>query len=167
MLMARRSVHTLPAALAAKGLHDSVTLALLKPDLLASPHTVRNIVGEIQRTPGLRIVGRAGLFWTRAQAEAFYHEHSGRFFFRRLVAYMTSGPIEALALRGPRAVARWREMMGSTHPVRMRVANPACLRARYGLTDTRNSFHGSDSPASAARELAFVFGEQALREMAS
>ncbi|KAJ2908721.1 hypothetical protein GGI21_002604 [Coemansia aciculifera] len=150
--------------LLARRLH---TLALLKPDLLANPQTVAEIISEIQRTPGLQIARRAQVFWTREEAERFYDEHRGRFFFRRLVDYMTSGPIEALALRGPTAVTLWRQMMGSTHPVRMRVTNAGCLRARYGLTDTRNSFHGSDSPQSAARELRLVFGEQIIREMES
>ncbi|KAJ2746906.1 hypothetical protein GGI20_000985 [Coemansia sp. BCRC 34301] len=142
---------------------ELLTLALLKPDLLANPQTANDIVAEIQQTPGLRIVKRAQLFWTREEAEQFYDEHRGRFFFRRLVDYMTSGPVEALALRGPQAVALWRQMMGSTHPVRMRVTNGSCLRARYGLIDTRNSFHGSDSPQSAARELRLVFGEHVFR----
>ncbi|KAJ2336743.1 hypothetical protein GGI00_000662, partial [Coemansia sp. RSA 2681] len=124
-----------------------------------------DIVAEIQQTPGLQIVKRAQLFWTQEEAERFYEEHRSRFFFRRLVDYMTSGPIEALALRGPQAITLWRQMMGSTHPVRMRVTNGSCLRARYGLTDTRNSFHGSDSPESAARELKLAFGEQVLREI--
>ncbi|KAJ2252957.1 hypothetical protein GGI13_002977 [Coemansia sp. RSA 455] len=155
--IASRHIHAV-----ASGPRDLVTLALLKPDLLANPQTVENIIDEIKRTPGLQIVKRAELFWTQEQAEQFYDEHRNRFFYRRLVDYMTSGPMQALALRGPQAITVWREMMGSTHPVRMRVFNGTCLRARYGLTDTRNSFHGSDSPASAARELAFVFGEQAL-----
>ncbi|KAJ1821614.1 hypothetical protein GGH91_000944 [Coemansia sp. RSA 2671] len=156
----RRSLTTAPH-------RDLLTLALLKPDLLADPQTVERIVEEIRRTPGLQIVESAQLFWTREQAEEFYDEHRGRFFYNRLVDYMTSGPMQALALRGPQAITKWREMMGSTHPVRMRVLNGACLRARYGLTDTRNSFHGSDSPASAARELAFVFGKQTLEELES
>ncbi|KAJ2730201.1 hypothetical protein IW152_005356 [Coemansia sp. BCRC 34962] len=158
---ASRRLHTTAAP------RDLLTLALLKPDLLADPQTVDSIVEEIRRTPGLRIVKSTQLFWTREQAEKFYNEHRNRFFYSRLVDYMTSGPMQALALRGPQAIALWREMMGSTHPVRMRVLNGACLRARYGLTDTRNSFHGSDSPASAACELAFVFGKQTLEEIES
>ncbi|KAJ2840539.1 hypothetical protein FBU31_000329 [Coemansia sp. 'formosensis'] len=160
--IANRQIHT-----AVTGPRDLVTLALLKPDLLANPQTVQNIIDEIQRTPGLRIIKRAQVFWTQEQAEQFYYEHRERFFYRRLVDYMTSGPMQALALRGPKAITLWREMMGSTHPVRMRVLNTTCLRARYGLTDTRNSFHGSDSPASAARELEFIFGKQIRREIDS
>ncbi|KAI8318957.1 nucleoside diphosphate kinase [Martensiomyces pterosporus] len=142
-----------------------LTLALLKPDLLANAESVDRIIREIQSTAGMEIAHRKQIFWTRKEAERFYDEHRGRFFFNRLVGYMTSGPIEAMALRGPRAIAQWREMLGATHPVRMRVLKPTTLRARYGLTDTRNSFHGSDSMESAEKELSFVFGSRVYREL--
>ncbi|ORX69892.1 nucleoside diphosphate kinase [Linderina pennispora] len=136
-----------------------LTLALLKPDLLANPSAVQQIIHEISANPALSIIHQKTDFWTTARATQFYSEHQGRFFFGRLVGYMTSGPILAMALRGPHAIADWRAMLGLTHPVRMRLAQPASLRARFGLTDTRNSFHGSDSMQSAERELRFVFGD--------
>ncbi|KAJ2517379.1 drs2 neo1 protein [Coemansia sp. RSA 2049] len=140
------------------------TLALLKPDVLANPAFVDAIVRDITANRcRVTILGRKRLAWTRTQACAFYQEHRARFFYDRLVGYMTSGPFEALALRGPDAVAWWRREMGSTRPAQMRISNPECLRARYGLTDTRNSFHGSDSVESARRELAFVFGNHSFR----
>ncbi|KAJ2387095.1 hypothetical protein GGI23_006354 [Coemansia sp. RSA 2559] len=138
---------------------SEITLALLKPDLLANPVFVESILSEIRNNRhGIAIHRHKRVFWTQDQARAFYAEHKGRFFYDRLVWYMTSGPFEAMALRGPGAIAWWRKEMGATRPVQMRIANPSCLRARYGLTDTRNSFHGSDSTESAQRELSFVFG---------
>ncbi|KAJ2714309.1 hypothetical protein H4R19_001798 [Coemansia spiralis] len=136
------------------------TLALFKPDLLADAARVRAVEHEIQQQFHVR--ERRQIAWTRAQAEAFYAEHQGRPFFGRLVGYMTSGPLVALALAGPHAISRWRGMMGGTRPPQMRVRNPASLRARFGLTDTRNSFHGSDSVDTARRELAFLFGDNAF-----
>ncbi|KAJ2555401.1 hypothetical protein EV175_002276 [Coemansia sp. RSA 1933] len=138
---------------------QQVTLALLKPDLLANPEFVKSIVTEISSNRhGISILRRKTVFWSQEQARLFYAEHRGRFFYDRLVRYMTSGPFEALALAGPGSISWWRQEMGSTHPARMRITNPLCLRARYGLTDTRNSFHGSDSPESALRELSLIFG---------
>ncbi|KAJ2791977.1 hypothetical protein H4R21_006234 [Coemansia helicoidea] len=136
------------------------TLALLKPDLLADAARVRAVEQEIGQQ--FRVQERRQIAWTRAQAEAFYAEHQGRPFFGRLVGYMTSGPFVALALAGPQAVSQWRKTMGGTRPVQMRVRNPASLRARFGLTDTRNSFHGSDSAETARRELAFLFGDSKI-----
>ena len=81
----------------------------------------------------------------------------GKFFFPRLVDYMTSGPVEALVLEGPNAVARWRALMGPTHPPRARIVAPTSIRARFGMTDTRNATHGSDAEA-ARSEISLVFG---------
>ncbi|KAI7834005.1 nucleoside diphosphate kinase, partial [Kickxella alabastrina] len=133
-----------------------VTLALLKPDLLMDPASIHTILEEIH-SHNIHITRRKTLQWTRAEAEQFYNEHQGRFFFNRLVGYMTSGPLMALELSGPGVISKWRGMLGSTHPVRMRVERPKCLRARFGLTDTRNAFHGSDSLEAAKRELKFIF----------
>ncbi|KAI9474935.1 nucleoside diphosphate kinase, partial [Coemansia mojavensis] len=89
--------------------------------------------------------------------QKFYAEHLGKPFYPRLISYMTSGPILALALTKQGAIREWREMIGSTRPAQMRIENPRTLRAQFGLTDTRNSFHGSDSADSASRELEFFF----------
>ncbi|KAJ2786699.1 hypothetical protein GGI15_001327, partial [Coemansia interrupta] len=132
---------------------DEATLAILKPDLLANPYTVASILSDIH-SHDIAIARRKQMHWTWAQAAEFYAEHRERFFYRRLLGYMTSGPILALELRAPHVVSRWRQLIGSTHPARMRINNPTCLRAKWGLTDTRNSFHGSDSEESAKREIA-------------
>ncbi|KAG0170563.1 Nucleoside diphosphate kinase 6 [Apophysomyces sp. BC1015] len=70
---------------------------------------------------------------------------------------MTSGPFEALILCSPNAIKEWRALIGPTHPCRARINQPNTLRALYGLTDTRNSFHGSDSDETARREIEFFF----------
>ncbi|KAJ2077017.1 hypothetical protein H4R24_005377 [Coemansia sp. RSA 988] len=132
------------------------TLAILKPDLLADPRQVSLVENEVKRR--FKISQRKQVFWKTKEAEDFYQEHYGKLFFNRLIGYMTSGPLIALALTGPRAISEWRLLMGQTRPTQMRVLKPETLRAQFGLTDTRNSFHGSDSVASARREIAFFFG---------
>ena len=119
------------------------TLALLKPDLVASAAHVREVLEYIAQRTHLQLVARRRLECSPALAEAFYAEHHGKFFFQRLVEGICAGPLEALVLVGPDAIASWRAVIGPTHPVRARARAPATLRARYGLTDTRNSFHGS------------------------
>ncbi|KAJ8295842.1 Vacuolar protein sorting-associated protein 33A [Rhodotorula toruloides] len=117
-----------------------LTLGIIKPSVAAhQPH-----VQEIMQT-----IKRSGL--------EFYGEHRGRFYFPRLVQHATSGPFVALALCAPDAIQRWRGLIGPTHVYKGQWEKPETLRARYGLSDTRNGFHGSDSPESAAKELSQVF----------
>ncbi|CAO3595083.1 unnamed protein product [Absidia cylindrospora] len=70
---------------------------------------------------------------------------------------MTSGPFQAYILSSSDAIKKWRSLIGPTHPVRARIHQPDTLRALYGLTDTRNSFHGSDSDHNARQEIQFFF----------
>lgn len=93
-------------------------------------------------------------------AAAFYVEHSKRFFYGRLVSFMGSGPVLALALAAPPghdAIGSWRALLGATKVARTRLEQPYTLRGAYGLSDTRNLGHGSDAPATAARELELFF----------
>ncbi|KAL7750633.1 hypothetical protein RI367_003975 [Sorochytrium milnesiophthora] len=137
------------------------TLALLKPDLYANPVVVDRVLVAISANSLEVVARRDGIVFDEASAGAFYKEHQGKFYFNRLVSYMTSGPFAALALRSTEpdtdAITQWRALIGPTHPVRAKIRQPQSLRALYGLTDTRNSFHGSDSPESATRELKFFF----------
>lgn len=96
------------------------------------------------------------MHWTVEEAEAFYSEHRGRFYFPRLVLAM-SEPFMALALGKENAIADWRALIGPTHVYKAAWEKPESLRARYGISDTRNAFHGSDSSASARHELGLVF----------
>lgn len=133
-----------------------LTLALIKPSVCAYQPDVSAILKEI-KSSGLNVARSRRLFWTSSDAHAFYSEHRGRFYYDRLVVGMLSGPALALALYGPGAIARWRALLGPTKAYRGKYTDPGCLRARYGLGDTRNGFHGSDSPAAAKRELGLVF----------
>ncbi|KAG0324973.1 hypothetical protein BGZ99_001187 [Dissophora globulifera] len=119
-----------------------LTLALLKPDLVAN--TVKTgLVYSLIEANDFNIVAQKRLLWSKNDAEAFYGEHRGKFFFERLCGYMTSGHFQALILEKPNAILDWRALMGPTHPPRARINAPNTLRALCGMTDTRNSTHGS------------------------
>ena len=129
------------------------TYCMIKPDAVA-----RGLVG--------RIVGRfedAGLtierlelgMVTPEQAAANYAEHEGKPFYSGLVEYITSGPVVKMVISGPDAVPIVRKMMGVTNP---KDAAPGTIRGDFGLTLDANVVHGSDSPESAAREIAIFFG---------
>lgn len=128
------------------------TLSILKPDA-----TERNLTGAINtmfEEAGLRIVAQKRVRLTRAQAEGFYAEHRERPFFGELVEFMTSAPVVLQVLEGENAVARHREVMGATNPAN---AAEGTVRKRFAKSTGENSVHGSDSEASAAREIAFFF----------
>jgi nucleoside-diphosphate kinase len=91
---------------------------------------------------------------SRAQAGGFYAEHEGRPFFEDLIAFMTSGPVMVQVLEGENAVAKNRELMGATNP---KEAAAGTIRADFAESIDANAVHGSDSPASAAREVAYFF----------
>ncbi|WHR51226.1 nucleoside-diphosphate kinase [Vibrio furnissii] len=133
------------------------TFSIIKPDAVE-----RNLIGEIYHRiekAGMRIVAAKMLHLTEAQASGFYAEHEGKEFFPGLKEFMTSGPIMVQVLEGENAIARYRELMGKTNP-----EEAACgtLRADYAISMRQNSVHGSDSPASAAREIEFFFPESEL-----
>jgi len=133
------------------------TFSIVKPDAVA-----RNLIGEIYsrfEKNGLRIVAARMLRMTRQQAEGFYGEHRGKPFFEDLVAYMTSGPVMIQVLEGEGAIALNRKLMGATNP---KDAEAGTIRADFAESVEANAVHGSDSPASAAREIAFFFDEADL-----
>ncbi|KAE8214615.1 hypothetical protein CF327_g2002 [Tilletia walkeri] len=136
-----------------------VTLALLKPTVTSYAPDVSQVLKTIKRSP-LQIVRTRRLFWkVDDEAKKFYAEHEGRFFHQRLLLMASSGPCMALALSGPNAIQEWRRMIGPTHVYKSKWDDHSMnsLRSKFGLGDTRNGFHGSDSPESAAKELAMVF----------
>jgi nucleoside-diphosphate kinase len=116
------------------------------------------ILSDIEAA-GFRIAAMKMLRLARAQAEAFYAVHRERPFFASLVEFMTSGPVVAFVIEGENAVERYRQLMGATDPAK---AEPNTLRARYAQNIERNAVHGSDSPTSARREIAFFFSELEL-----
>jgi nucleoside-diphosphate kinase len=130
------------------------TLSIIKPDA-----TRRNLTGQINakfEAAGLRIVAQRRTRLTRAQAEGFYAEHKARPFFDSLCNFMTSGPVVLQVLEGENAIAKNREVMGATDPAK---AAAGTIRKDFAESIEANSVHGSDSPASAAREIAYYFGE--------
>ncbi|EKA7354934.1 nucleoside-diphosphate kinase [Vibrio vulnificus] len=133
------------------------TFSIIKPDAVE-----RNLIGEIYHRiekAGLRIIAAKMVHLNDEQASGFYAEHEGKEFFPALKEFMTSGPIMVQILEGENAIARYRELMGKTNP-----EEAACgtIRADYALSMRHNSVHGSDSPASAAREVAFFFPESEI-----
>ena len=128
------------------------TLALIKPDAVAKHH-IGAILTQCEAA-GLHVTGLRMMTLTQAQAELFYAEHHGKPFFERLTTFMASGPLVAVRLSGENAIANYRRLMGATDPTK---ALPNTLRAWFGTAGERNAVHGSDSPESAARELAFFF----------
>ena len=131
------------------------TLAMIKPDAVAAG-AAQSIKAQIQ-AQGFRIVQQREYHMSRDQAEAFYKEHDGKAFYSKLVDFMTSGPIWALELEGLGAIAGWRAMMGPTDSSKAKASAPTTLRATFGTDGTKNAVHGSDSPTSAEREIAFHF----------
>jgi len=130
------------------------TLSIVKPDGVA-----RNLIGEVYRRfeeAGLAIVAARMMCLSQAQAEAFYGVHRERPFFKDLVRFMTSGPVMVQVLEGEGAVAKNREVMGATDPKR---ASTGTIRADLATSIDQNMVHGSDAPDTAAREIAFFFGE--------
>ena len=129
------------------------TLFMVKPDAVA-----RGLVGEIvavMEREGFEIERLEMQRFERARAEAFYDVHRDKPFFASLIEYITSGPVVAMVLAGDSAITRVREIMGATDPAQ---AASGTIRRKYGESVERNAVHGSDSPTSAAHEIAIVFG---------
>ena len=124
----------------------------VKPDGVARG-LVGDIVGRVERK-GLRLVGLRMFRPDAELAAGLYAEHVGKPFYEPLVAFVTSGPIVAMAWEGPQASRVVRTLMGATNPVE---AAPGTIRGDYGLVIDSNVVHGSDSPASAVRELGLFF----------
>jgi nucleoside-diphosphate kinase len=128
------------------------TLVLVKPDGVA-----RGLVGQVVsrlEAKGLRLVAAELRTLTREVAEEHYGEHRERPFFGSLVEFITGGPLLALVVEGPRAIEAFRALAGATDPVK---AAPGTIRGDFALEVQNNIVHGSDSPESAAREIALFF----------
>lgn len=128
------------------------TLSILKPDAVKA-QKIGAIVSRLE-SEGLRIAAAKKIQMDRRMAEGFYAEHAGRGFFDELVSFMSSGPVVVLVLEGEDAVVRYRTIMGATNPAN---AAEGTLRKLYAASVGENAVHGSDSAASAAREIAYFF----------
>ncbi|MCW4153506.1 nucleoside-diphosphate kinase [Halomonas sp. 18H] len=133
------------------------TLSIIKPDAVA-----KNVIGEIESRfehAGLQIVAAKMLHLSQEKAEGFYAEHKERPFFADLVGFMTSGPVIVQVLEGNNAIAANRDLMGATNP---KEAEAGTIRADYAQSIDANAVHGSDSPESAAREIAYFFSDDEI-----
>lgn len=129
------------------------TFVMIKPDAVA-----RGLVGAIVarfEAVGLKIQRMEYGALPREMAEANYAEHLGKPFYDGLIAYVTSGPVVRMVLSGEGAVAIARKLIGATNPAD---AAPGTIRGDYGLVLDANVIHGSDSVASAEREIGIFFG---------
>jgi len=132
------------------------TLILIKPDAFA-----RNLSGEIIarfERKGLLLVAMNLLTISRDLAERHYAEHQGKGFYEELVTFITSGPLVAMVLEGEQAVVAARQVIGATNPLE---ATTGSIRGDFAIEVGQNMVHGSDSPDSAAREVALFFPDLA------
>ncbi|HEY4018324.1 MAG TPA: nucleoside-diphosphate kinase [Pseudonocardiaceae bacterium] len=129
------------------------TLVLVKPDGV-SRGLVGEVISRIERK-GLTLVALELRNVARSLAEQHYAEHDGKSFFDSLLEFITSGPVVAMVVEGPRAIPAFRQLAGGTDPVEK--AAPGSLRGDFGLETQYNLVHGSDSPDSAAREIKLWF----------
>lgn len=135
-----------------------LTLAIFKPNLVSHPHLVHQIKDRIHKK-GFLFIRSKRMHLTRTRVEDFYREHEGRFFYNRLVSFMSSGPISTHILARENAINEWRKLMGATKVFKTIHEDPDSIRGKFGLTDTRNSTHGSDSDETALKEIKFFFPE--------
>ncbi len=133
------------------------SLVILKPDAVQ-----RGLSGEIItrfERKGLQIVGMKLMRIPQQLAETHYEPHKGKPFYPGLVKFMTSSPVIVLALAGKDAIAISRKMMGATFGSK---AEPGTIRGDYGVSNSFNLIHGSDSPEAATRELGLFFSPDEL-----
>jgi nucleoside-diphosphate kinase len=131
------------------------TLVLIKPDGVA-----RGLIGEIItriERKGLKIAALELKQVSASVAAAHYAEHAEKPFYGSLIEFITSGPVVAAVLEGPRAIAAFRQIAGGTDPVEKAV--PGSIRGDFALETQFNLVHGSDSPESAKREIGLWFPE--------
>ena len=128
------------------------TLSIIKPDAVA-----KNLIGQILsrfEAAGLKIVAIKMALLSEAEAAGFYAVHKDRPFFKDLITFMTSGPVSIQVLEGENAIQKNRELMGATDPKK---ADKGTIRADFAESIDANAVHGSDSPETAAVEVAYFF----------
>ncbi len=134
------------------------TFVMVKPDGVQ-----RGLIGKILRRieeKGFKIVAMKLTLMPVEKAKEHYAEHAGKKFFQDLVDFITSGPSVSMVVEGRGAIAAMRKMNGATNPGE---AAAGTIRGDFGIEMGRNVVHGSDSPASAAREIALHFNESELQ----
>ena len=135
------------------------TFSIIKPNA-----TEKNAMGEILSRfehRGLRVAAAKFTRLSREKAEGFYIEHKDRPFFSSLVQFMTSGPVLLMVLEGEKAILLNREIMGATDPAK---AASGTIRKDFADSIEANAVHGSDSPTSAEREIAYFFDKSEIQK---
>ena len=130
------------------------TLAIIKPDGVK-----RGLIGEVisrMEREGLMIVALKMIWMTKEQAKGFYKVHAGKPFYESVTDFMSSGPCVVMVLEAKRAINTYRKLMGATD---YKEAAEGTLRRDYATDIEKNVVHGSDSPQSAAFEVAYFFNE--------
>jgi nucleoside-diphosphate kinase len=133
------------------------TFSIIKPNAVEK-NSIGAIISRFEAR-GLRVAAARFTRLSREKAEGFYIEHKDRPFFQSLVHFMTSGPVLLMCLEGENAVALNREIMGATDPAK---AAPGTIRKDFADSIEANAVHGSDSLASAERELAYFFDKSEI-----
>ena len=128
------------------------TLSIIKPDGVE-----RALIGEVIKrleSKNLKIVAMKMLHMTKKQAEGFYAVHKERPFFKSLTTFMSSGPVVVMVLEGDQVIAGYRDLMGATY---YKEAAEGTIRREFAADIEKNIVHGSDSPQTAAFEIAYFF----------
>ncbi len=128
------------------------TLSIIKPDAVE-----RNLDEKIKiffQKNNLKILKSKKVKISKEEASEFYKVHQTKPFYEQLCSYLSSGPIVVMILEGENAIAKNRELMGATDPLK---ATEGTLRKMYGISIDKNSVHGSDSIDNAKKEINFFF----------
>ncbi|HDM75653.1 MAG TPA: nucleoside-diphosphate kinase [Deltaproteobacteria bacterium] len=135
------------------------TLSIIKPDGVQ-----KGVIGEVIKrfeNAGIKIVAMKMIHLTKEKAKNFYAVHKDKPFFDSLTTFMSSGPVVAMVLAGENVIEKNRELMGATNPAD---AAPGTIRKDFASDVEKNIVHGSDSPQTAATEIAFFFNELEICE---
>ena len=134
------------------------TLSILKPDAVRNGN-IGNVLSRFEKA-GLRIAAIKMVRLSKENAGRFYAVHRDRPFYNDLTNFMASGPIVAVVLEGPNAIAKNRELMGATDPKK---AAQGTIRADYAQSTSENAVHGSDSSSAAREEISFFFADDEIQ----
>ncbi len=135
------------------------TLSIIKPDGVR-----KGVIGEVIKrfeNAGIKIIAMKMVHLTKEKAKDFYSVHRDKPFFDSLTTFMSSGPVVAMVLAGENVIEKNRELMGATNP---EDAAPGTIRKDFASDVEKNIVHGSDSPQTAAIEIAFFFNELEICE---
>jgi len=127
---------------------------MIKPDAVSQMGSIIDMIHQ----EGFLICQAKMVRLSRDEASKFYAEHQGKPFYNYLVEFITSGPVVAMELKSTNGIDKWRTLLGPTDSATARNKAPMSIRAKFGTDNTKNAAHGSDSPASAEKEVDFFFG---------